>query len=163
MSIVNNNYTDVLKTHTKIWFLCLKTSSSSLQDMSVLRSHFGGLRNIKPGCFLGTEQLANICKYQSTEISSNSWKSLVFFANQTFIVCVCVCVSHPWPSHWFCIVKSLPGLISKALSLKYVTLQYGFYIIRNNSRWHMNNSLKSFVMCPKKHFFPNKPAAYVSN
>lgn len=94
---------------------------------------------------LGTNQLTNIGKYQkSAEMSLttlNSWKVLCSLQTKHSF-CVCVLVV-PWSRHWFCIVKPHPGLISKVLSQKSVTLQYGFYIIRNDSRWHMNK-LKFF-------------------
>lgn len=38
MSIVNDNYTNVLKTQTKIEHLFPKMNSGSVQDMNVLRS-----------------------------------------------------------------------------------------------------------------------------
>lgn len=117
---------------------------------------------------LGTNQLTNIGKYRkSAEMSLttlNSWKVLCSLQTKHSF-CVCVLVV-PWSSHWFCIVKPHPGLISKVLSQKSVTLQYGFYILRNNSRWHMNK-LKFFHPNASfrekkalKKVFSMKPVAY---
>lgn len=89
MSTVNINYTDVSQTQTKSKNLCLKMSSDSLQDINVLRNT---LRASQSGRLLGKKPtFVDIRRRECTD-ELNYFKlleSLVFFTNQTFIVCVC--------------------------------------------------------------------------
>lgn len=149
MSIVNINYTDVFKTRTKIRNLCQNMSSGSLQDIQCMSwetandfRSWNVLENIMTWVIAGYKPVNHTfvnARRQECRDELNHFKlleSLVFFTNHIHYVLVV-----PWSSHWFCIVKPHPGLISKVLGLKslysrgWQPMAYIFYWISLHAHW----------------------------
>lgn len=153
MSTVNINYTNVSQTQTKSKNLCLKMSSDSLQDIRVLRNSkmtfrsWNTLRASRSGRLLGKKPtFVDIRKRECTD-ELNYFKlleSLVFFTNQTFIVCVSrslvkSLILHCKTPSWNKIRGSESKICHSTVWLLYNQKQQVAYTDRSNSRWHMNN------------------------